>query len=82
MAVNSKVEAVQADNKSDENILEENQKDIKDLIAPAGIDATFTDHLEIVSNNTKYARSMIISTLPRMCTFPEFLRSMYSFRRY
>ena len=35
--------------------------------------------MEIISNKTRYARSMIVSTIPRMCTFPEFLRSMYTF---
>ena len=56
-----------------------NKKDIKDLIAPAGIDATSTNHLEIVSTTTKYARAMVVSALPRMCTFPSFLRGMYNF---
>ena len=65
--------------KKEVRILERNKKDIKDLIAPSGIDATSTNHIEIVSNNTKYARSMIVSLLPRMCTFPEFLRGMYNF---
>lgn len=65
--------------KKDVRILQKNKKDIKDLIAPSGIDATSTNHIEIVSNNTKYARSMIVSLLPRMCTFPEFLRGMYNF---
>ena len=59
--------------------LEKNAKNIKELIAPAGIDASHTNYLEIVSNKTRYARSMIVSTIPRMCTFPEFLRSMYTF---
>ena len=59
--------------------LMKNKKDIKDLIAPSGIDATSTNHLEIVSYNTKYARTMTVATLPRMCTFPELLRSMYTF---
>ncbi len=59
--------------------LDQNKKDIKDLIAPSGIDATSTNHLEIVSYNTKYARSLTVSTLPRMCTFPELLRGMYTF---
>ena len=55
------------------------KKGLKDLIAPAGIDATFTNHLEIFSSKTRYARSMIVSAIPRMCTFPEFLRGMYTF---
>ncbi len=77
--VDNQVSTIKTETKKDVSTLEENQKDIKDLIAPAGIDATATDHLEIIANNTKYARSMIISTLPRMCTFPQFLRSMYNF---
>lgn len=59
--------------------LNKNKKDLKDLIAPAGIDATNLNHIEIISNKTRYARSMIVSTIPRMCTFPEFLRGMYTF---
>ena len=60
-------------------ILEKNAKGIKDLIAPAGVDVSHVNHIEIVSNRTRYARSMIVATVPRMCTFPEFLRSMYTF---
>lgn len=52
---------------------------IKELIAPSGIDASSLDHLEIISNIKKQARSFIISTLPRMCTFPELFRDMYMF---
>ena len=54
----------------DNSILNKNKKNLKDIIAPAGVDATHTNYLEIVSSTTKYARSMIISTMPRMCTFP------------
>ena len=57
----------------------DNVKDLKDLIAPSGIDATSTNRLEIISSTSKYARSMLVSTLPRMCTFPQLLRSMYTF---
>ncbi len=52
---------------------------IKELIAPSGIDASSLDHLEIISSIKRYARSFLISTLPRMCTFPELLRDMYMF---
>ena len=55
------------------------KKTIKDLIAPSGIDASNIDHLEIISNVTRYARSFFVSTLPRMCTFPELFRDMYLF---
>ena len=71
------------DNIQLENIEEEksfsNKKGLKDLIAPAGIDATNTNHLEIISSRTRYARSMVMATIPRMCTFPDFLRGMYTF---
>lgn len=52
---------------------------IKELIAPSGIDASDIDHLEIISNVKRYARSFFVSTLPRMCTFPELFRDMYFF---
>ena len=35
------------------------KKTIKDLIAPSGIDASNIDHLEIISNVTRYARRSI-----------------------
>ena len=52
---------------------------IKELIAPSGINASNIDYLEIISNVKKYARSFFVSTLPRMCTFPELFRDMYFF---
>ena len=55
------------------------RKTIKELIAPSGIDASQIDHLEIISNVKRYARSFFISTLPRMCTFPELFRDLYFF---
>ena len=55
------------------------KKTIKELIAPAGIDASNIDHLEIISNIKRYARSFYVSTLPRMATFPELFRDMYMF---
>lgn len=60
-------------------IFKKNDKNIKSLIAPGGIDASYTNHIEISSSRTRYARSMIVANLPRMCTFPEFLRGMYTF---
>ena len=55
------------------------KKTVKELIAPSGIDASNIDHLEIISNVTRYARSFFVSSLPRMCTFPELFRDMYMF---
>ena len=63
----------------EKDILLQNKKDIKDLIAPSGVDAMNTTHLEIISNTTKYSRTMLVSTLPRMATFPQLLREMYTF---
>lgn len=65
--------------KEETSIFEKNKKNIKSLIAPGGIDASYTNHIEISSSRTRYARSMIVANLPRMCTFPEFLRGMYTF---
>ena len=65
------------------NNIEQNQflrpKTIKELIAPSGIDVSKIDHLEIISNVNRFARSFFISTLPRMCTFPELFRDLYVF---
>ncbi|MDO5556970.1 MAG: DUF87 domain-containing protein [Clostridia bacterium] len=55
------------------------KKSIKEMIAPSGIDASNIDHLEIVSNVKRYARSFFVSSLPRMCSFPELFRDMYMF---
>ncbi len=55
------------------------KKTIKEIIAPSGIDASNIDHLEIISNTKRYARSFFVSQLPRMCTFPELFRDLYLF---
>ena len=55
------------------------KKSIKELIAPSGIDVSNIDHMEIISNTKRYARSFFVSSLPRMCTFPELFRDMYMF---
>ncbi|MBR3255631.1 MAG: DUF87 domain-containing protein [Clostridia bacterium] len=71
------------DQRNQNNIQQEpgtlKEQSIKELIAPSGIDASNIDHLEIISNITRYARSFFVSTLPRMCTFPELFRDMYLF---
>ena len=71
------------DQKNQSNLPQEpgtlKMQSIKELIAPSGIDASNIDHLEIISNITRYARSFFVSTLPRMCTFPELFRDMYVF---
>ena len=56
------------------------QKDIKDVIAPSGIDASDINFLKIHSSMVeRYARSHYVSAVPRMATFPTFLRNMYDF---
>lgn len=55
------------------------KKNIKELIAPSGIDVSNLDHVSIIANQTKYARSFFVSSLPRMCTFPELFRELYMF---
>lgn len=60
-------------------VLAKNKNGLKELIAPGGVDASYTNHIEISSARTRYARSMQVANLPRMCTFPEFLRGMYTF---
>ncbi len=73
---NSELDSIK---KEEASIFEKNKKNLKSLIAPGGIDASYTNHIEISSSRTRYARSMIVANLPRMCTFPEFLRGMYTF---
>lgn len=55
------------------------KKSIKELIAPSGIDASNIDHLEIISNVKRYARTFYVSSLPRTCIFPELFRALYMF---
>ena len=55
------------------------RKTLKEIIAPSGIDASNIDHLEIISNAKRYARSFFVSSLPRMAVFPEIFRDLYMF---
>ena len=78
-SINSDFQVQRNDYTSDEQIEILHKKTIKELIAPSGIDASNIDHLEIISNVKRYARSFFVSALPRMCTFPELFRDMYMF---
>ena len=78
-ATNNDFQFQRNDYTSDEQIQILHKKTIKELIAPSGIDASNIDHLEIISNVKRYARSFFVSALPRMCTFPELFRDMYMF---
>lgn len=69
----------QFNNFSEDDMLTLKKKTIKELIAPSGIDASNIDRLEIISNTKRFARSFFVSSLPRMCTFPELFRDMYMF---
>ena len=72
-----KVELEEVHKKENGSLLR--KKTVKELIAPSGIDASNIDHLEIISNINRYARSFFVSALPRMATFPELFRDMYLF---
>ena len=78
-ATNNDFQFQRNDYTSDEQIQILHKKTIKELIAPSGIDASNIDHLEIISNVKRYARSFFVSALPRMYTFPELFRDMYMF---
>ena len=74
---NQNVEDQKDRNEDEYKIL--HKKTIKEIIAPTGIDASHLDHMEIISNVTRYARSFFVAGLPRSCTFPELFRSLYMF---
>ena len=71
-----KAEELQEENRQKRSTLLR-KKNIKELIAPSGIDARDIDNLQIISNAKRYARSFFVSSLPRMASFPE----LFSIRR-
>ena len=73
-----KVEIIES-NEDTQSFLDLNKSDLKDLIAPAGIDASHYDYLEIFSKVSRFARSFYITTMPRQATFPYFLANIYEF---
>lgn len=76
--VNSGEQLVRSE-QSEVNTLELNKSSLKDLIAPAGIDASHYDYLEIFSKISRFARTFYVTTLPRQATFPYFLSNIYEF---
>ena len=66
-------------NSEEEQVAFLKKKTIKEIIAPSGIDASNIDHLEIISSTKRYARSFLVSSLPRMAIFPELFRDLYMF---
>lgn len=71
-------ELVKANNESI-NFLELNKSNLKDLISPAGIDASHYDYMEIFSKVSRYIRTFYVTTLPRQASFPYFLSNIYEF---
>lgn len=47
------------------------KKTIKELIAPSGIDSSNIDHLEIISNVTRYAEKLFCIKLTKNVYFPR-----------
>ena len=68
-----------AQNTEMENVLQLNKSNLKDLLAPSGIDASHFDYLEIFSKVSRFARTFYVTTLPRQATFPYFLSNIYEF---
>ncbi|MEG2646187.1 MAG: DUF87 domain-containing protein [Clostridia bacterium] len=62
-----------------ESSLELNKSNLKDLLAPSGINASHYDYLEIFSKISRFARSFYLTTIPRQATFPYFLSGIYEF---
>lgn len=63
----------------EKSLFDINKSNLKDLIAPSGIDATHYDYLEIFSKISRFARTFYVTTLPRQATFPYFLSGIYEF---
>ena len=77
-----KISELKADNENIEKEVSKRiirRKSIKEMIAPTGIDASSLDHLEIISSTNRFARSFFVANLPRMCSFPDLFREMYTF---
>lgn len=49
------------------------KKTIKELIAPSGVDTSNIDHLEIISNVTRYARSFLYQAYQECVHFQNYL---------
>ena len=47
--------------KEQKSVFKKDEKTLKHLIAPGGIDASYTNHIEIAANRTRYARSMVVA---------------------
>ncbi|MDD2627636.1 MAG: ATP-binding protein [Clostridia bacterium] len=60
-------------------LFEINKSNLKDLMAPSGIDATHYDYLEVFSKISRFVRTFYITTMPRQATFPYFLSGIYEF---
>ena len=76
---NQQDEILVANNSEEYNSLEINKSNLKDLLAPSGIDASHYDYLEIFSKVSRFARTFYLTTIPRQATFPYFLSGIYEF---
>ena len=68
---------VQEDNSK--TVFEINKSNLKDLMAPSGIDASHYDYLEVFSKVSRFVRTFYVTTMPRQATFPYFLSGIYEF---
>lgn len=66
-------------NIAQKNILTENQKKLRDIISPAGVNCARLNEIEFITRTTRYSRTFYVSALPRMAIFADFLRNMYTF---
>jgi len=66
-------------NDNSATVFEINKSNLKDLMAPSGIDATHYDYLEIFSKVSRFTRTFYVTTMPRQATFPYFLSGIYEF---
>ena len=77
---NKKVEEKENKVEAPKGVLGKNAKGIKDLIAPAGIDFSNINHVEIVSTKTRYARSMVVANILECVHSQNFKKYVYIWR--
>ena len=70
---NKNKEDVQDTNNVEQGILK--RRTLKEIIAPSGIDFTNIDHLEIISNTKRYARSFLFQLYQECVLFLNFLET-------
>ena len=78
-AVNNNQEELITTEDNSKTLFEINKSNLKDLMAPSGIDASHYDYLEIFSKVSRFVRTFYVTTMPRQATFPYFLSGIYEF---